>query len=242
MISFAEKNKTFRPFTQELNELYKKYSGNVEKTLGAGMNEKISLGRALISLWESNSYSVKAEECLDVFPNALITNCHQKVFFGVCESEYGLDKSQVSRLMNVVDEFCIGDKLIERYSSFKWSALVELLPLSQEERASISPEWTVKQIREFKQKFEPVATSQQKDAPPEDDWKEPSEFADLSRRELIARIWKLNADRYRLYKIIQDNGLEVKMLESGDVDDFDYEAEYPAVDIDELLLVEDDGN
>ena len=241
MISFAEKNKTFRPFTMELNELYNKYSVNVDKALGSGVSEKIALGRALISLWDSNSYSVKAEDCLDVFPGALITNCHQKVFFSVCENEFGLDKSQVSRLMNVVDEFCVGEKLIERYSSFKWSALVEILPLSYEERATIGPDWTVKMIREFKKSFEAVATSQQKkDEVLEDDWKEPSEFADLSRKELIQRIWKLNADRYRLYKIIQDNNLDVKMLESGDVDDFDFEAEYPAVDIDELLLGNED--
>ena len=242
MIAFADKNRQFRPLTDELKELYTKHSTSVGAALDGGMTSKLALGRALVALWNSNSYCVKAEEHLNELPTALVTNCHQKIFFGVCDSEFGLDKSQVSRLMNVVDEFCVGDKLVERYSTFKWSALVEILPLSYEERAKISAQWTVKQIRDFKKTLEPVATSQQKETEEasDDEWVEPSEFAELSRKELIQRIWKLNADRYRLYKILSDNGIDVKMLESGEVKDFDYEAEYPVVDIDEFLGVSDD--
>ena len=234
---FAAKNKSFRPRNEEMDKLYEKCAENIGKALGSDISGKIALGRALITLWDSYSYCVKAEECLSEFPQALITNCHQKVFFAVCESEFGLDKSQVSRFMNVVDEFCAGDKLLKCFENFKWSALVEMLPLSYEERLEVSPDWTIKQIRDFKKKFvPPVATSQQTEEEEEEAWKEPSEFAKLSRKELIQRIWKLNADRYRLYKIIQDNDLNVKMLESGEVDDFDYEVNYPEIDVDSFLL------
>ena len=91
MISFAAKNKSFRPRNEEMDKRYEKCAENIGKALGSDISGKIALGRALITLWDSYSYCVKAEECLSEFPQALITNCHQKVFFAVCESEFGLD-------------------------------------------------------------------------------------------------------------------------------------------------------
>ena len=241
MIYFSGNNKAFRPCNDEMSEAYKKYSAEIATALNSDISSKVSLGRALIDLWNSKSFCVKAEEHLDTFPNALITNCHQKVFFAVCESEFGLDKSQVSRFMNVVDEFGVENKLRITWKDFKWSALVEMLPLTPEEREKVKSDWTIKQIRDYKKSLEPVATSQQTEDEKEDDWKEPYEFRKLSRKELVQMIWKLNADRYRLYRIIEDNGFEIRTLESGEVTDFDYEAEYPAVDIEELLKGEDNA-
>ena len=243
MISFAEKNKTYRPIGKDMQKVFEDRSSAVASVVSSSTNDKILLGQALIDLWLSNSYCVRAEEYTDTLPTALLTNCHQKIFFGVCEYEFGLDKSQVSRLMNVVDEFCYDKKLKAQWKDHKWSLLVEMLPLSPEEREKVLSSWTVREIREFKKSLLPVATSQQEEDVSEDkkdEWKEPSEFKDMDRKELIQMIWQLRADRYRLYRVILDNGLTVNTMESGTVKDFDFNAEYPMVDIDELLKGEDD--
>ena len=87
-------------------------------------------------------------------------NLHKDRFFTVCEFEFGLEKSVVSRLMNVVDEFGDGEKGIKtEYSKYKYSVLVEMLNLSVEERKNIMPDWTVSKVREYKKSL--VATSQQ---------------------------------------------------------------------------------
>lgn len=245
MISFAEKNKSFRPISEDMQKLYKERSASVVNAAASGISDKILLGNALIDLWQSNSYCTRAEDYRDILPTALLTNCHQKIFFSVCEDEFGLDKSQVSRLMNVVDEFCIDKKLKDEWKDYRWSHLVEMLPLSPEERSKVLPSWTVRQIRDLKKSFVPDATSQQNEDDSDnkkDEWKEPSEFKDMDRKELIQMIWQLRSDRYRLYRVILDNGLTVNTMESGTVKDFDFNAEYPVIDIDEFFGEgEDDG-
>ena len=226
MISFAEKNRSFRPVNEDMQKLYRERSASVISAAASGISYKILLGNALIELWQSNSYCTRAEDYRDILPTALLTNCHQKIFFSVCEDEVGLDKSQVSRLMNVVDEFCCDKKLKAEWKDYRWSHLVEMLPLSPEERSKVLPTWTVRQIRDLKKSFVPDATSQQdSDIEAPEKWKEPSEFKDLERRELIELIWRLRADRYRLYRVILDNGLTVNTMESGTVKDFDFDAE-----------------
>ena len=147
--------------------------------------------------------------------------------------------------MNVVDEFCIDKKLKDEWKDYRWSHLVEMLPLSPEERSKVLPSWTVRQIRDLKKSFVPDATSQQNEDDSDnkkDEWKEPSEFKDMDRKELIQMIWQLRSDRYRLYRVILDNGLTVNTMESGTVKDFDFNAEYPVIDIDEFFGEgEDDG-
>lgn len=236
MISFTEKNKTFRPCDEKMRELYSAKSSVVNALLSTEVGDKVNLGYALLDLWRSNSYCTRAEEYTDVLPSALLTNCHQKIFFAVCEYEFGLDKSQVSRHMNVVDEFCQGGAICTQWAEYKWSLLVEMLPLTPEERAKVQPDWTVRQLRDFKKSFNPPADATSQQAEPEEEvFKEPSEFKDLSREDLIRMIYRYRADRYRLYRIIKDNDLKIETMESGKVDDFDFNAEYPAVDLDELM-------
>lgn len=82
-----------------------------------------------------------------------------------CEKNLGLDKSAVSRCINVYKNFnaswdviysngiksrgCAMD-LGEKWQDFSYTQLCEMLPLSEEQRKDIKPEMSIKQIREYK--------------------------------------------------------------------------------------------
>lgn len=81
------------------------------------------------------------------------------------EKNLGLDKSAVSRCINVYQNFnaswdvtykngvtsrgCAMD-LGEKWQDFSYTQLCEMLPLSEEQRKDIKPEMSIKQIREYK--------------------------------------------------------------------------------------------
>lgn len=98
-----------------------------------------------------------------------------------CEVNLGLDKSAVSRCINVFREFSacndrvfIGNyesygcamNLSERWKNYSYTQLVEMLPLAPEDRERVLPDMSCKQIREFKkqlkQKKKAVASTQPK--------------------------------------------------------------------------------
>lgn len=96
-----------------------------------------------------------------------------------CEMNLGMDKGAVSRCINVYKQFnasndisykagckTIGSpmELSERWKDYSYTQLCEMLPLSEEARNNITPDMTVKQIREYKKskKGKPVASTQLK--------------------------------------------------------------------------------
>lgn len=125
---------------------------------------KYELGLELLRLYESKVY-VSDSGWIYPYKNAngkYFSRAGNYEFFSECEKKFNLDKSQVSRYINIVDEF--GDRengLKPEWAAYSWSQLVELLPLTSEERAKITPEMTIKAIREYKEKL--VATSQQEE-------------------------------------------------------------------------------
>ncbi len=93
-----------------------------------------------------------------------------------CEANLGLDKSAVSRCINVYREFNASSdrkygngieshgcamELSEDYKDYSYTQLCELLPLSPEERKNVTPDMTIKQIREYKKslKGNPVSVA-----------------------------------------------------------------------------------
>ena len=82
-----------------------------------------------------------------------------------CEANLGLDKSAVSRCINVYRNFNARDDcerignyeshglamdLSERWKDYSYTQLCEMLPLTEDQRKQIKPDMTVKQIREYK--------------------------------------------------------------------------------------------
>ncbi|MBD5505362.1 MAG: hypothetical protein HDR09_16920 [Lachnospiraceae bacterium] len=85
-----------------------------------------------------------------------------------CNVNLGLDKSTVSRCINVYREFNAGDdkefignivnhgcamELSDRWKNYSYTQLCEMLPLSPEDRKRVLPTMSCKEIREFKKKL-----------------------------------------------------------------------------------------
>ena len=124
-------------------------------------------------------------------------NCCADFFFAYCFDEFGLDKTQVSRLMNIVDEFGDGLRCFKKkWEKFGYSQLCELLPLSDEERKPVKPDWTIKKIREYKKSLldkPQEATDEQTpeaEEPPKDKY---ARFEKWTKRELCDKIFDLEA-------------------------------------------------
>ena len=163
MIKFSIKNWLYR----SLNGCRKEYDRivpDIRNKIGAIKSDKVALGYALIALYESNTYRCRAADAdmKQIGANDTGWNCSPKVFFGACELDFGLEKSQVSRLMNVVDEFGDGKgDLVDYWKPFQWSVLVEMLPLTYEQRKAIGVDWSREKVRAYKKSL--VAPAQQEE-------------------------------------------------------------------------------
>lgn len=86
-------------------------------------------------------------------------------FYEFCEKNFKLDKSAISRCINVWQEFSMiqnGSRkmfLDEKYKDYSYSQLCELLPLDEKQRKKITPDMSVKQIREKKKEWKEKANS-----------------------------------------------------------------------------------
>lgn len=97
-----------------------------------------------------------------------------------CEANFGLDKSAVSRCINVYREFNASKSvsyengvkkvgsamdLSDEWKDYSYSQLCEMVSMNDEQRSQVKPDMTIKQIREIKKQnvsrnVSPVATSQ----------------------------------------------------------------------------------
>lgn len=77
-------------------------------------------------------------------------------FYDYVHANFGLDKSAVNRCMNVFNRFCQKQgasyqmRLDDKWKDYSYSQLTEMLPLDDESIKDITPDMTVKQIREYK--------------------------------------------------------------------------------------------
>lgn len=172
---------------------------------------KIELGEHLISLFRSRCYCYLSEH--------VAWNCHNRYFFQFCKQEFDLDKSQVTRLMNVVDEFASCGKLRARYRNFSWSVLAEMLPLSHAEREPITSEWTRQDVRDYKKTL--VAPAQRRKKKKTVESTEPEAYHAMSREDLVELCEQLQRERYRMYGICIRNGIEFVSMEDGGLDGYD---------------------
>lgn len=208
MIDFKKQEKFYRRAHQtETRELADQFVVMIRERSSDLNGFKFEIGCMLIDFFKSKSYSAYChdieivKECGYMVDRNSVSN----VFFAVCEVQFGFDKGQVSRLMNVVDEFGAVDRaegIQEKYRVYKWSVLEELLPMSAEERELVTPDMTVRMVRELKKKIKlekKVATSQQEDDGPEDlpVTEEPERFKKYTRLQLIEYIVKLESDLKR---------------------------------------------
>lgn len=91
-----------------------------------------------------------------------------------CDVNLGLDKSAVSRCINVYREFNAGDDkefignivnhgcamdLSDKWKDYSYTQLCEMLPLSPEDRKKVTPDMSCSKIREFKKQLKSSSQS-----------------------------------------------------------------------------------
>lgn len=213
MIDFKEKRFSYKSIGKEDEEMLELRSADILKDLENEKTNFYYLGVHLIDLYNSGAYRVYAKgitcKQMRIEYNLPIGagNLCSEYFFAYCENKFALEKSQVSRLMNIADEF--GNKargFKAQWKEFKYSQLCELLPLTEEQRKSVKPDWSIKKIREYKKTL--VATSQQgeietpkAETPP--NTSKYARFDKWNKRELCDKIFELESERDDLLKEIQ---------------------------------------
>ncbi|MBQ8141073.1 MAG: hypothetical protein IJ038_05195 [Clostridia bacterium] len=195
MIDFKLRNNLYfgQAYKPETKKQARDFIEDIKNRTAGGADAKYALGLKLTEFYASKSYSCRCsdEAVLKCYGHYIDRNANAGVFFAVCDIEFGLDRSEVSRLMNVVDEFGKRDRkkgIRDEYKEYKYSVLVEMLPMSAEERAGVTPDMTVKQVRDLKSSL--VATSQTKKQEKDE---EPERFKSYTRRALIDYILELEA-------------------------------------------------
>ncbi len=218
MIDFKKNRFSGKTIVEKDKEVLKLRSADIHKDLEDVKTNFFYLGAHLIDLYNSGSYCVYAKEVtreqmrIDYNLPIGAGNLCSDYFFAYCENVFALEKSQVSRLMNISDEF--GDKargFKAEWKDYKYSQLCELLPLTEEQRKAIKPDWSIKRIREYKKTL--VATSQQEElnlpkaeTPPST--AKYARFEKWNKRELCDKIFELESERDELLN-------EIKALKSA---------------------------
>ena len=205
MVDFNKNNDSscYRP--DDKSE-YQRFVKDIVFSVKKSSLDKYELGRKLLDFWNSKRYGCfEGKELEKTYSSikAWTNNLHQDRFFAVCEYEFGLEKSVVSRLINVVDEFGDGEKGFKKeFSKYKYSVLVEMLNLSPEDRKNIKSEWTVSQVRAYKKSL--VAMSQQDEEEKADKPKEEyPQFKSWKRKDFIRRILSLEDECKKLREALE---------------------------------------
>ena len=217
MIDFKKNRFSGRTIFEKDKEVLKLRSADIHKDLEDVKTNFFYLGAHLIDLYNSGSYCVYAKEVtreqmrIDYNLPIGAGNLCSDYFFAYCENVFALEKSQVSRLMNISDEFgnrARGFKV--QWKDYKYSQLCELLPLTEEQRKAVKSDWSIKKIREYKKTL--VATSQQEEinlpkaeTPPT--VAKYARFEKWNKRELCDKIFELESERDELLN-------EIKALKS----------------------------
>lgn len=139
----------------KFNELAEK----IKNCTGIVVKNKINVGCFLYQMWESCCYVAEFMTVRDDYQLSgySFRNCHQDVFYAVCDKFFGLDKKEVQTYMNVASCFVDPEtfELYPKYKDFKWYQLVEMIPLSEEQRERIDPSWSRQRIRDYKKSLKP---------------------------------------------------------------------------------------
>lgn len=212
MIDFNEK-KFVRVSDNDMDliALLKSYTETIQKDLQEWKTNFFFLGAHLIDLYTSNAYATEPYSIGTLQVDGWKVpvgagNCCATFFFAYCFEKFGLDKSQVSRYMNIVSEFGDGLRGFKKmWDKFSYSQLVELLPLSAEQRKPVKASWTIKQIRDYKKSL--VATPQpnsdestEAEEPPQSKY---ARFEKWTKNELCDKIFELEAERESLLQEIE---------------------------------------
>lgn len=171
MIDFSIYNSVYSYSSDGDVNKFNECADEIKKSFGVVVKNKFLVGCRLLQIWNERSFCCKYNDVkkrYDLYNYGYRTS-HQNVFYAVCNEFLGLDKKEVQLYMNVADSFV--DKytyeIKSKYKDFKWYQLVEMVPLSEEQRAAIDPSWPRQKIRDYKKTL--AQPKEEKKAEPEQD-------------------------------------------------------------------------
>lgn len=120
------------------NEQYKALSSDLKEALSREDSARFSV---CLSLYRFNKAIGKRRKCS---------------FYRVIGEVFHLDRTQVARSIQIVEEFGNEEKnaLLPEYRDFSFSLLLELLTIPRDERYKVQPSWTVRNVRELRKILE----------------------------------------------------------------------------------------
>ena len=226
MIDFTQHNTEEKSCDREAYESLKVRAESIGKNLSGDKRSKFRLGSELRDLFVSRDFRTV---CTTYYPIGNVRNCSGMVYFRYLKETFDLDRSTVSRLVNVADEF--GDengRCAPEWADFRWSALAEMLPLTPEQRKAVKPSWKREEIRAFKKSL--TATTAEDE--PTEEAKKPEEqypqFKGWKRNDFCRHIVDLEAENNALKK--QVAALNRLMEEIGEPDSGDKSIDFATLD------------
>lgn len=144
-------------------------------------------------------------------------------FEDFCLANFNLDKSAVSRCINVYREFNASNdvkykngvktkgaaiEVAEDWKDYSYTQLTEILPLMPEQRKAISPDMTIKEIREYKKSLKGNKTSTVASTQPEFIPFDINRYDNTYSKEVKAELIKKSSaiDENAIFYIYDKNG------------------------------------
>jgi len=156
---------------------YQALVGNVKEALCREKEGRVRVGAALYAFFHS------------------VGKRRTSNFYSVCDKVFGLERTQATRYINVIEEFGNEDHsgLAAEYEAYSFSLLMELLTIPREERHKVLPSWSVKNVRELRRVLARSGASEEDDpdAPPPDRF---ARFKKWKRADLCSRILELEQE------------------------------------------------
>lgn len=226
MIDFTQHNTEEMSCTPETKKSLESRAHIIRMNLSEDKDSKFRLGSYLRALFHSKDFRAV---CYIYFPIGNVRNCSGTVYFRYLKETFDLDRSVVSRLVNVYDEFGDGEgHCAPEWADFRWSALAEMLPLTPEQRKAVKPSWKREEIRAFKKSL--TATTAEDE--PTEEAKKPQEqypqFKGWKRNDFCRHIVDLEAENNALKK--QVAALNRLMEEIGEQDSGDKTIDFATLD------------
>ncbi len=226
MIDFTQHNTEDQSCDREAYESLKTRAESIGKNLSGDKRSKFRLGAELRDLFNSRDFRTV---CAIYYPIGNVRNCSGTVYFRYLKETFDLDRSAVSRLVNVADEF--GDengRCAAEWADFRWSALAEMLPLTPEQRKAVKPSWKREEIRAFKKSLTATTAEDEPTEEAEKPQEQYPQFKGWKRNDFCRHIVDLEAENNALKK--QVAALNCLMEKIGEQDSGDKAIDFATLD------------
>lgn len=166
-------------------------------TLGQELNTQNEYAWKMAESFVRTGYLLRLAQDTDILSGSGYASMEE-----FAEKEFRLDKSRVSRYININKEYSEGgysERLQDRYQGFGWSKLALMLSLPEAVREELTPEYSKAEIQEIKDEID--AENKITDIELEIEKAEaPKNVAELDGNLLQRAVWQLGREQQELYR------------------------------------------